>query len=108
MDERAYEQRAAEAFRRVLDLFEDVDPDEVDVEQAGDVLTFLCRGGDRLVLNTQRPARQLWLAGGKRAWHFSFDPEAGEWRDDKRPDDELFATLAALVRDAVGIDLSAG
>ena len=89
----------------MIDLFEDVDPDDVDVEQAGDVVTLQYAGGQRVVLNTQRPARQLWLAGRQRAWHFSYDAPSGEWRDDKRPDDELFGTLAGLTREIAGIDL---
>lgn len=107
LDERRYEQLASDTFRRVLDLFEDVDPDELDVEQAGDVVTLVSRSGQKLVLNTQRPARQLWLAGGRQAWHFSFDAASGTWRDDKRPDAELFATLCTLARDIAGVSVDA-
>lgn len=102
MDEREFEQRAAEAWRRVLDLFEDFDPDDADVEQAGDVIRIDYRGGSRVVLNTQRPARQLWLAGGSRAWHFSYDASQAAWLDDKGRGAELYATLSALTQDAIG------
>lgn len=105
MDEREFEKRAADAFKRVLDLFEDIDPDDADVEPSGDVVRIDYRGGARVVLNTQRPARQLWLAGGQRAWHFSFDPARAEWLDDKGRGDELFATLSSLTRTAIGRDL---
>jgi CyaY protein len=105
MDEREFEKRAADAFKRVLDLFEDIDPDDADVEPSGDVIRIDYRGGGRVVLNTQRPARQLWLAGGQRAWHFSFDAGRSEWLDDKGQGHELYATLASLTRAAVGRDL---
>ena len=108
MDEREFEKRAADAWRKVLDLFEDIDPDEADVEPAGDVIRIDYRGGARVVLNTQRPARQLWLAGGQKAWHFSFDPDKGQWLDDKGRDDELFATLSALTQQAIGKTLPTG
>ncbi len=106
MDEHEFERRAAEAWKRVLDLFDDVDPDEADVEPSGDVIRIDFRGGRRVVLNTQRPARQIWLAGGARAWHFSFEPKSGRWYDDKGRGDELLATLAAPPKEAVGLDLS--
>lgn len=109
MEEREFEQRAAEAWKRVLDLFEGIDPDDADVEQAGDVIRIDYRDGSRVVLNTQRPARQLWLAGGASAWHFSFDAEKGVWLDDKGRG-ELYATLSQLTDAAVGqklpLDLS--
>jgi CyaY protein len=101
MDEREFEKRAADAWKRVLDLFEDIDPDEADVEQAGDVIRIDYRGGSRVVLNTQRPARQLWLAGGAHAWHFSFDAAQSAWLDDKGRG-ELYAVLSELTHSAIG------
>lgn len=108
MEEREFEKRAADAFKRVLDLFEDIDPDEADVEPSGDVIRIDYRGGSRVVLNTQRPARQLWLAGGQRAWHFSFDAEKAQWLDDKGRGDELYATLSSLTQAAIGRALPSG
>jgi len=101
MDEREFEQRAATAWRKVIDLFEDIDPDDADVEQSGDVIRIDYRGGSRVVLNTQRPARQLWLAGGSQAWHFSYDTAEESWLDDKGRG-ELYQTLSALTEDAIG------
>ena len=106
MDESEFERRAAEAWKRVIDLFEDVDPEDADVEQAGDVIRIDFRGGQRVVLNTQRPARQLWLAGGAHAWHFSYDPVADRWLDDKGRGVELYAQLAVMAKQAVGLELA--
>jgi len=108
MDEREFEIRAAEAWKHVLDLFDEIDPEDADVEHAGDVIRIDYRGGLRVVLNTQRPARQLWLAGGARAWHFSYDPKQGLWIDDKNHSDELYATLSALTLAAIGRRLGPG
>ena len=102
MDEREFERRAADAWKRVLDLFDEIDPEDADVEQAGDVIRIDYRGGARVVLNTQRPARQLWLAGGAHAWHFSYHAEPGVWLDDKGRGEELYATLSALTEGAIG------
>lgn len=105
MDEHEFERRAADAWKRVLDLFEDVDADEADVEQSGDVIRIDFRGGQRVVLNTQRPARQIWLAGGAQAWHFSYDADRDLWFDDKGRGIELYAQLVAMTKQAVGLEL---
>lgn len=105
MDELEFERRAADAWKRVLDLFDDVDPEDADVEQAGDVIRIDFRGGQRVVLNTQRPARQIWLAGGAHAWHFSYDAAHDRWFDDKGRGIELYAQLAAMTRQAIGLEL---
>lgn len=104
MDERTYETLASDTFKRVLDLFEAVDPDEADVEPSGDVIRIDLRGGQRIVLNTQRPARQIWLAGGQTAWHFSYDAGSATWLDDKGRG-ELFQTLRVLMKQAIGLAL---
>jgi CyaY protein len=106
MDEREYERLAAAAFRRIGDLFEDVDPDLADLESAGDVLRIDFADGRCIVLNTQRPARQLWMAGGKSAWHFDYDVASGRWLDAKDARVELFAKLAELVASHAGVQLA--
>ena len=87
-----------DAFDAVEDLFESVDPDDADLEPAGDVIRIAFSNGQVVVLNTQRPARQIWLAGGKRAWHFSYDATGERWLDDKGGA-ELMETLKTLSRD---------
>jgi CyaY protein len=104
MDESTYQQLADRTFRAIGDAFEDVDPEVVDCEIAGDVVTLAFPGGRKCVLNTQRPARQIWLAANARAWHFSWDPAQARWVDDKGRGD-LFATLGAIVKEATGVDL---
>jgi CyaY protein len=105
MDESKYQELADKAFRAIGDAFEDVDPEVVDCEVAGDVVTLTLRGGRKCVVNTQRPARQIWLAATSRAWHFSWDPAAGRWIDDKGRGDELFATIARIVKEEVGAEV---
>ena len=104
MDEATYEQLAAAALSAVLDLFDDVDPDDADVESTGDVIRIELARGPRVVLNTQRPARQIWLAGGKHAWHFYYDDAEERWLDDKGRG-ELQGVLKALVAELGGIRL---
>jgi CyaY protein len=103
VDDRSYERLASETFKRVMDLFQDVDPEDADVDSSGDVIRIDLRSGARIVLNTQRPVHQLWLAGGQSAWHFSFEESSARWLDDKGRG-ELFEVLRALTRDVFGSD----
>jgi CyaY protein len=105
MDESSYQRLADATFRTIGDAFEDVDPDVVDCEAAGDVVTLTLPGGKKCIVNTQRPTRQIWLAATARAWHFSWDEAGKRWMDDKGHGDELYATLARIVKDATGTDV---
>jgi CyaY protein len=104
VDELAYERLAGTTFKRVIDLFEDIDPDEADVDSSGDVVRIELKDGRRVVLNTQRPVRQIWLAGGQAAWHFSYDAESERWLDDKGRG-ELFEVLGRIVLQMAGLRL---
>jgi CyaY protein len=108
MDESAYSKLTDLAFGVIEDALKDTDPDDVDCERAGDVLTLTFRDKKRCVLNTQRPTRQLWLAANARAWHFSYDEAQTKWLDDKRHTEELFATLAGIIKAQGGVDVDLG
>jgi CyaY protein len=103
MDESRYQHMADAVFRRIEDGLRDADPDVVDCERAGDVVTLTFHGKNRCVVNTQRPVRQIWLAAAARAWHFSYDESTERWLDDKGQGVELFAQVAAIVRDQAGL-----
>ncbi|WP_373047275.1 iron donor protein CyaY [Vulgatibacter sp.] len=102
LTEPQYLKLADQAFRRIQDALEPVDPDDADYEFNGDVLTIGFANGVKCVINTQRPARQIWLAAKARAWHFSWDEGAGKWMDDKGSGDDLFGLLQRIVQENAG------
>ena len=110
MDESRYQQLADVALHAIENMLEDVDAEVVDIERSGDVLTLTFTGRKKAVINTQRPTRQIWVAANARAWHFDFEEPkessaAGRWMDDKGQGLELFAQIAAIVKESAGIDL---
>ncbi|MEZ4259026.1 MAG: iron donor protein CyaY [Polyangiaceae bacterium] len=107
MDESRYQDLADAAFRKIEDALDTADPDLVDYERAGDVITMTFKGGKRCVVNTQRPTRQVWLAADARAWHFSYDDASSRWLDDKGGDVELHAKIAEIVASLAGVTLPA-
>ena len=106
MDESRYQQLADDALRKIESMLEDVDADDVDVERSGDVITLTFRDKKKCVVNTQRPTRQIWLAANARAWHFGYDEPSKRWLDDKGQGVELFARIAAIVKEHAGIDVA--
>jgi CyaY protein len=108
LDEPRYQKLADAALRRIERALGDFDPDTLDCEIAGDVLTITLRGASKCIVNTQRPTRQLWLAANARAWHFSYDEATDRWLDDKGRGIELYSQIAQIVREGAGLDVTIG
>jgi len=104
MDETRYNQLVAAAFQRLLRALDRVDPDLLDAESTGDMVTITAASGQKVVVNTQRAARQIWVAGKGVGVHFSFQ-EDGRWMDDKSRGLELFDFVAEAVEAAAGVRL---
>ena len=83
MEDMEFLSLADQAMEGFLDLFEDFDPDELDVDLAQGVLRMEFANGGVCVMNRQTAAHQLWLAEGATAWHFDWKPEDGTWVDTK-------------------------
>lgn len=105
MDDKRYNELTSTTFRKIEDLFKDVDAEDVDVERAGDVISLIFASGKKAVINTQRPTRQIWLAANARAWHFDFDAATSRWVDDKGQGIELLAKVVEVVKESAGIEL---
>ena len=106
MDRSQYLKLVEDAYRKIADAFEDVDGDDADLEPKGDVLTIRYRDGSRVVVNTQGPVFQIWLAGAGRGWHFSWDEATDRWLDDKGTGEDLLAVVRRITKDTAGIDLA--
>jgi CyaY protein len=102
MDEQHFKHLADDTFKRILDAFDQVDPEDADADTAGNTINIVYRGGKRCVINTQTAVRQIWLAGAGGGWHFSYDEGSAKWLHDKATGDELFAVLARVTREAIG------
>jgi CyaY protein len=103
MDEADFDKVARDELRAIEDAFADVDPDDVEVSTSDGVLRLDLRDGTKIVINSHRAARQIWMAAIASAWHF--DPiDGGAWRASKSGE-ELRPTLVKLVRDRIGLEL---
>jgi len=103
MDATRFDEIAREELAYIEDQLEDVDPDEVECSSSDGVLTLELRDGVKVVINSHRAARQIWMAGVASAWHFDFDESDGGWRTANR--EELRSTLVGLVEERIGLSL---
>jgi CyaY protein len=91
------------AAERTLDEIEAaVEACDADIETArtGNVLTLELDDGSKIIVNSQTPTRQLWIAAKSGGYHFEWTD--GAWRD-TRDGSELFAALSRLVSAQGGV-----
>jgi CyaY protein len=107
MDESTFDKIGRAELGDIEDRLADLDPDEVELTSSDGMLTLALRGGTKVVINTHRAARQIWMAAGSSAWHFDPPaPGAEGWRtSDGR---ELRTTLADVLFERVGITVALG
>lgn len=103
MDESTFDELGREELLHLEQALDDVDPDDVDLTSSDGVLTLELRDGVKIVVNTHRAARQIWMAAVASAWKFDYDQSDGRWRTGS---DELRATVARVIKDRVGVDVS--
>ena len=103
MDDAEFDHVAREELRHLEDAFAEIDPDDVEVSSSDGVLRLDLRDGTRVVINSHRAARQIWMAAVASAWHF--DPADGAWRAAKTGE-ELRPTLERILRERIGLAVS--
>lgn len=106
MDESEYNALVARTFRRLMTALDHVDPDLVDTESTGDMITITASTGEKCIINTQRATRQVWVAGKGQGVHFSHASGKSLWLDDKDKGLELFAFVSDVVQSLSGVTLS--
>jgi len=91
------------AAERALDAIEsavEVCDADVDATRAGNVLTLELADGSKVVVNSQAPMRQLWVAARSGGFHYEW--RDGGWRD-TRDGSELFAALSRIISAQAGV-----
>jgi len=72
---------------------------DIDTSRTGGLLELSLPDGSKLVVNTQPPLQEIWLAARRGGFHFrQLD---GRWRDTKT-DQEFYATLSDCASEQSG------
>ncbi len=105
LDESTYNALISALFKQVLAALDAEDPDVVEADSTGDMLTISSSRGEKVVVNTQRAVRQVWVAGQGRGLHFSYDLAQRRWFDDRGEGLELREWIKSCVAALSGINL---
>lgn len=104
MDDATFEARAHDELTYLEDRLGELDPDDVELTVSAGVLRLDLRDGTKIVINSHRAARQIWMAAVATAWHF--DPlDDGRWLA-TRSNEELRPTVARVLRERIGVSLA--
>lgn len=101
IDDTTYNALVGAVFKRLLKGLDTVDPDLLEADSTGDMVTVTAsKSGAKVVVNTQRAVRQIWVAGSGQGIHFDWD--GTKWLDDKKKGLELYAWVSSCVETACG------
>ena len=73
------------------DRWLDADVVDIDTQRTGGLLEMSFEGGSKIIVNTQPPLHEIWLAARAGGYHYRW--VAGRWLD-TRDGSEFFAALS--------------
>ena len=82
---------ALAAIEAACDRINDATDADIDNQRVGGMVTLVFRNGSQLIVNTQRPLHELWLAARSGGYHFRFS--GAQWVD-TRTGAEFFEVLS--------------
>ena len=100
LSERDYVAKAEAELTRLIAALDELG-DDVVAELMGDILDLEFEDGSKFIINSHRAARQIWMAAGRNAWHFDYDPGTSRWLASKGGE-ELWQTLCDLLSTKLG------
>lgn len=90
-----------DAIEAAFDRLNDQDALDVECSRSGNVLEIeFIDNGSKIIVNSQTPMRELWVAAKAGGFHYRHGGAAG-WRN-TRDGSELFAALSALASAQAG------
>ena len=106
MDEPTFDRQGRDELSYLEEKLGEADPDDIDIATSDGVLTLTLRDGVRVVINTHRAARQIWMAAVASAWHFDPPAEGDPEQSWRTPDgQELRSTLRSVIRQRIGLEV---
>jgi CyaY protein len=103
-----YHARCAEVFALIeasVDVWLQSDVIDIDSQRTGGLLELTFQAGSKIVINTQPPLQELWLAAKSGGYHFKYRQKA--WTD-TRDGRDFFDVLSDCVSEQAGQSLRFG
>jgi CyaY protein len=89
------------SIEEAVDRFLDDDVVDIDAHRTGGLLELSFPNGSKIVLNTQPPLHELWMAARSGGYHYKYSN--GRWLD--REGREFFEALSANASEQAGVAL---
>ncbi|NCT83732.1 MAG: iron donor protein CyaY [Comamonadaceae bacterium] len=105
MSDAEYHAKAHALLARIeaqIDAWLDEDVVDIDSHRTGGLLELSLPGGSKIVINTQPPLQEIWLAARSGGYHFKWD--GTQWVD--REGQEFCARLSRSASEQAGQALS--
>ena len=90
------------AVEAAVDRWLQQDVVDIDTQRTGGMLELGFPNGSKIVLNTQPPLHELWLAARAGGYHYKY--RNGQWLD-TRDGRSLFEVLSACASEQAGVAL---
>ena len=90
------------AIERSCDRINEVTDADVDAQRSGGMVTLTFPNRSQIVVNLQKPLREVWMAARSGGYHYRFDGEA--WQDTKGAG-EFFECLSRAAAQQSGLPL---
>ncbi len=91
------------ALEQTIDRLLDDDVVDIDASRVGGLLELTFPNGSKIIVNTQPPLHELWLAA--QAGGFHFKPVAHERWADTRDGRDFFVVLSACASEQAGVEI---
>ncbi len=92
-----------DAIETQVDRWYDERDIDIEGDRNGNVLTLTFEDRSQVVVNTQSPMREIWVAGRPGGFHYRLQDD-GRWLD-TRNNKELADALSDIVSEHAGMDL---
>ena len=97
MNEREFNQRAAEVFARIeaaLDIIANTTDADIECNLNEGVMQLEFENGGKIIVNRHAPNQEIWVAARSGGFHYAYTE--GVWLN-ARDHSELFSTLGKLI-----------
>ncbi len=99
---RARAQAVLERLEATIDAWLEHDVIDIDAQRTGGLMELALPDGSKIIVNTQPPLHELWIAARSGGFHFRFD--GSRWLD-TRNGREFFETLSICASEQAGTPL---
>ena len=104
MTDAEFMDRAESLLRRIeacCDRINDETDADIDNQRVGGMVTLVFANGTQIIVNTQKPLHEIWMAAKAGGFHYKFDDGGQQWVDTKG-NGEFFANLTRYAAEQAG------